>query len=257
MPTNHIRGAGCPKCVGLYKTTKEFINEANIIHNYKYDYSKTNYINSSILIDIICSIHGIFKQTPSHHLNGTGCPKCYGNKKTTTDEYVQKANKIHNYKYDYSNLVYNGNKNKIIIICPEHGKFKQEASSHLSGAGCPKCSGRNKTTEEYIKKANEVHSYEYDYSETNYVNAVTKIIIICPKHGKFQQLPNGHLKGAGCPKCSGRGFEYVSFLEFKTIIQKFNIKTQREYHQWWKNNEEYCRERGIPQYPDKYYKINK
>ena len=57
------------------------------------------------------------------------------------------------------------------------------------------------TTDEFIKKAIQIHGNRYDYSKVEYVNAKTKICIICPKHGVFYQLPNSHLQGRGCKKC--------------------------------------------------------
>jgi hypothetical protein len=81
-PGNFLNGRGCPKCgqslKGQYKklTTIEFIEKANKIHNNYYDYSKTDYILSSQKVIITCPIHGDFKQTPNHHLDGEGCPIC-------------------------------------------------------------------------------------------------------------------------------------------------------------------------------------
>ena len=57
------------------------------------------------------------------------------------------------------------------------------------------------TTEEFIKKAREVHGDKYNYSKVEYVNSTTKVCIICPKHGEFWQRPNLHLQKKGCPKC--------------------------------------------------------
>lgn len=58
------------------------------------------------------------------------------------------------------------------------------------------------TTQEFIKKAILVHGDKYDYSHTNYVASREKLMIICPKHGEFLQLPTSHLQGNGCPKCA-------------------------------------------------------
>ena len=58
------------------------------------------------------------------------------------------------------------------------------------------------TTEEFIKKAREVHGDKYDYSKVEYVNKKTKVIIICPVHGDFPQSPVNHIRGNGCPKCA-------------------------------------------------------
>ena len=79
-PNNHLHNNGCSKCVKCYNySTKEFIEKANIIHKDKYEYSKTNYINTETKIIIICKIHGEFEQNPSGHLNGRGCSKCIQN----------------------------------------------------------------------------------------------------------------------------------------------------------------------------------
>lgn len=57
------------------------------------------------------------------------------------------------------------------------------------------------TTESFIKRAREVHGDKYDYSKTKYIKAIEKVTITCPQHGDFQQTPNSHLNGNGCPKC--------------------------------------------------------
>ena len=64
----------------------------------------------------------------------------------TTEEFINDSKKIHGNKYDYSKVVYKGNKTKVCIICPIHGEFWQKPNNHLSGGGCRKCSyegGRN------------------------------------------------------------------------------------------------------------------
>lgn len=186
--------------MGKFLTNIEFINRAKDIHNNKYGYSSADYINSSIKIVIICNKHGNFEQTPNNHLSGNGCPKCAG-KHVTTKEFINKARDIHNDKYDYSLVDYENCKLKIKIICSEHGEFEQTPNSHLDGNGCPKCSGLHKTTENFMNEANFIHNNKYDYSLVNYTNSQTKIIIMCPMHGKFEQTPNSHLSGKGCPLC--------------------------------------------------------
>lgn len=134
-------------------------------------------------------------------------------KKLTTNEYVEKAAQKHNNKYDYSKSVYITNKVKICIICPGHGEFFQEAKAHLKGCGCPKCSIKHKkTTNEFINEAKKVHGNKYVYSKTEYTNALNQICIICPVHGEFFQEANTHLRGCGCPKCSGTYMDKEFFI---------------------------------------------
>jgi len=123
-------------------------------------------------------------------------------KKLTTEEFIEKAKKIHGDKYDYSKAEYNGTNEKVCIICPEHGGFYITPKVILRGGGCQKCGGTKKlTTEEFIEKAKETHGDKYDYSKVNYIDAHTKVCIICPEHGEFWQIPNNHLNKAICYKC--------------------------------------------------------
>ena len=123
--------------------------------------------------------------------------------KLTTEEFIKKAREVHGDKYDYSKVEYVNSKEKVTIICPKHGEFPQTPQKHLLGQGCPKCGNKPKlTTEEFIRKAREVHGDKYDYSKVEYVNATTPVVIICPKHGEFLQNPYNHTDGRGCKKCA-------------------------------------------------------
>ena len=209
------------------KTTLEFIEDAKKVHGDKYDYSKVEYINNAKRVRIICPIHGEFWQTPKQHLMGHGCSKCCKTGiKSNTEEFIKKAKKIHGDKYDYSKVEYVNNHTKVCIICPIHGEFWQTPNSHLNGNGCFDCSyiergnKRSSSTEEFIEKARKIHGDKYDYSKVEYVNAWTKVCIICPKHGEFWQTPHQHLSGYGCSKCKQSKLE----KEIKKLFDDNNIE---------------------------------
>jgi hypothetical protein len=195
--------------------TESFIQKANKVHNFKYDYSLVEYVDSSTKVKIICPKHGVFEQTPSKHLIGQKCRKCaYDNKKLNVQDFIEKSNKIHNFKYDYSLVQYVNNSTKVKIICPEHGIFEQKPNSHLNGRGCAKCYGNELlTTKSFIQKANQVHNFKYDYSLVDYKNSKTKVKIICPEHGVFEQIPCNHIFGKGCAECSGKFMTTEKFIE--------------------------------------------
>ena len=138
--------------------------------------------------------------------------------KLTTEEFIKRATAIHGNRYDYSKVNYIDARTKVCIICKRCGcVFYQRPSLHLNGNGC-KCNkmynnGRRLTTEEFIKKAKEVHGDKYDYSKVEYKNTSTKVCIICPEHGEFWQTPNAHLQGHGCRKCSNN---FLSDIHYKT-----------------------------------------
>lgn len=185
------------------RTLKEFIELASKAHHNKYDYSLFEYVNNQTKGIIICPLHGKFLQTPANHLKNRGCSLCgitraAKTRKSNIDEFIIKAKQIHKDKYDYSKFVYFNARKKGIIICLEHGEFKQTPYSHLSGSGCPKCCYNFKMTlAEFIKRASKIHG-QYDYSKVLLINTNTKVIIICKKHGKFKQIPEHHLRGYGC-----------------------------------------------------------
>ena len=125
----------------------------------------------------------------------------------TTEQFILDARRIHGDKYDYSKSVYTKALEKIEIICPRHGSFWQEASSHLKGCGCKKCAVfggtlRKLTTEQFIERAKQIHGDRYDYSKVEYKTNGIKVCIICPEHGEFWQRPNDHFDGNGCVKCA-------------------------------------------------------
>jgi len=195
-------------------TTEEFIIKAKNVHHDKYDYSLVNYINNRTEVKIVCLIHGEFEQQPDSHLRGRGCPICSGNLKSNTNEFIEKANKIHGNKYDYSKVDYINRQTDVIIICSQHGEFTQVPKSHLIGKGCSKCNGGVKiNTNEFVEKAKNVHGDKYDYTKVVYINNTTDIIIICPKHGEFIQKPNSHIDGCGCSLCNGSKCNKDIFIE--------------------------------------------
>ena len=162
-PVAHLRSKGCPKCSNVYmRTQNEFIADAKKIHGNKYDYSKVEYINMTTKVCIICPKHGEFWQTPKLHLNGYGCKKC-SNKFLDKDFFILKSCILHGDKYDYSKVHYINSKTKVCIICPEHGEFWQEPSSHLNGRGCPLCktSHLEREMKQFLDDNNINYIYQY------------------------------------------------------------------------------------------------
>jgi hypothetical protein len=220
-----------------------FITKSSSLHNGKYDYSKVKYVGSKTNVCIICHEkdengveHGEFWQTPNSHLRGRGCPTCKnvktGNRcRKTIGDFVKEANNIHNNKYDYSQFVYINNKKKGTIICPEHGPFEQAPYEHLSSYGCPVCGRiqadihRRKTTDEFITEATKIHSGKYTYENSVYDGCEKEIVITCPTHGNFKQIPSSHLSGRGCPLCGlGKGKKRNTKDEFVELANNLHNK---------------------------------
>lgn len=202
------------------------------VHGNKYDYSNLKYGKNNLdKVSIICPIHGEFRQSPSYHLQGVGCPSCgleicKNSRRGNVEDFIRKSKKIHKNIYDYSKVKYVNISTKVKISCPIHGEFEQTPAAHyVLKQGCPKCGIEKQrqsssfTLTDFIKKSKHIHGNLYDYSKVNYVNCHTDIIIICKEHGEFSQLPLNHLKRNGCPKCqSSYGEnEILKFLKSNRI----------------------------------------
>ena len=168
-----------------------------------------NYTKSNTNVKIGCYKHGVFEQQPSNHLKGNGCHRCdVENRTKSKEKFINEAKLVHGDKYDYSKVNYVNSFNKIKILCPEHGEFEQQPNNHLVGKGCVLCgkikSGNKqiKSKEDFINNANLIHDNVYNYSNVEYTGAFEKVKIVCSKHGIFEQIPNSHLRGGGCPKCA-------------------------------------------------------
>ena len=229
-------------CTSIYKprhstkksTTEQFIQKAIFIHSKgKYDYSLVDYKHSKTKVIIVCPIHGEFEQRPFSHLSGHGCPKCKADeKRSSTEQFIQKAILIHGDKYDYSKVEYKTAHNKVVIVCPIHGEFEQRPNSHLSGDGCPKCKvdEHRSSTEQFIRKAIFVHGDKYDYSKVDYKYSNTKVKIICPEHGEFNQTPANHLRGSGCPFCKSENQRRLNAIRFEDTYDVATLYFLRCYN---------------------------
>ena len=156
-------------------------------NRYSYPFLENEYtMMKNSLITVVCSIHGKFSvKIHSHVLLKTGCQKCgYNVTRHTQDKIIEDFKKIHKDYYDYSKIVYDESTNansKVIIVCPNHGEFKQSVASHKRGKGCSSCASSNGgvsfkalTWLEYIATTENIHiqhaanSGEYNIPTTKY-----------------------------------------------------------------------------------------
>ena len=118
---------------------------------------------------------------------------------------------------DYINAI-----SKIKIICLEHGVFEQTPNNHINRKyGCSNCSINKKiNNNEFIERAKLIHGDKYDYSLVNYINAKTKITIICKEHGEFNQIASSHTdQKTGCSFCSKKhNYTTDEFIERARLI---------------------------------------
>ena len=211
----------------------------------RFTYENVNYINSNTEISITCPKHGDFTKKPQKFLHaGQYCSKCKAEEREKQKEleylniFQAKFKGKFTYKYDKFQRIYD----KLTVVCPQHGEHHTTFEQHsISKYGCPKCGikaaakAKEKTIDDFITKASEVHDGYYSYENSIYLSAKQKITITCPVHGDFDQLVSGHLAGYGCSKCASYGKGRVDmnkpcklyYLNIKgTSLYKLGITTR-------------------------------
>lgn len=212
-PEKHLMGMK-PERVRRLRSTEDFINEARSVWGYKYDYSLVDYKGSSI--EVLIKYDGVvYRQKPIQHLNRY---KCERDTIKSQEDFLRKCYEIHGDKYDYSLVEYTGIQNKVKIIF-EGKVYEQKAGAHIHSSGLVERVISRKTTKQFVREANEVHNFRYDYTKVEYVNNYTKVTIGCKIHGDFDQVSSSHLSGTGCPHCTeSKGEKKISkFLDIKNI----------------------------------------
>lgn len=224
-PNSLQQGTGCPVCGNLKfskaqtKTQEKFLEDMRRIHGDVYDFSNSLYVNSKNKVSFVCKKHGVVENLASKLQQGRGCPDCgleriSTSQQTTKEDYLNRANSKFNSRFKYNLETYNGMTSDVGVECPAHGNFIQNAFTHLSSKhGCPKCAdastanARTSSTQEFIFKATLIHGDKYTYTRVKYISAKDKVEIICNRCDNcFDQSPDCHLRGNGCPYCNSTGY---------------------------------------------------
>lgn len=219
------------------KSLEEFLNEAKKMRP-EYDFSLvTEYKNNNTKIPVICHKkdfagreHGVFMITPGNLLKGRGCNKCNGKGFTNEDRKLF-CSILHNNKYDYSKSDFSSVTKETTVTCKKHGDFITCYDNHFnSKIGCKYCSCPVRDTESFKKEATMLHDGFYGYRKSEYIDSHTKVVITCPVHGDFEQTPNAHLRGEGCPLCKKK-----SILEDKVekLLNDNSIKYIKDKRAKW------------------------
>jgi len=239
-PDSHVGSKqGCSRC-GIEQRSKnaiipflEILNRAIKIHGNKYTYFPETYIDSQTKMKIKCNTClFIFDQLPTNHVGKLkhGCPRCANNLPLTTEMFVEKARRIHGMAYDYSESIYVNCYVKAKIKCLICNKtFEQRPNDHLNNHECPHCHNVYPlNTEEFVRRAIELHKGKYNYSQVSYINNRSKVNIWCNSCNlTFMQTPAHHLDGHGCPYCFRK--KYNSSKCEKEFLDKLKIESRQVY----------------------------
>lgn len=254
-PKGHLKGRICKKCAmeDLRESTKitssDFVDKAVAIHGSKYDYTGVKYVNAHSKVEINCSKHGAFLQIANDHLCGYGCPVCgyemVAEKRTLTqEEFIHKAKAVHNDKgYGYEKAIYVNALSDVIVTCPIHGDFRQNAHSFLQGHGCQACqTSRGELKISEWLKANDIKFIrQYQIKELRnkrnlrfdfYIPELNQLI----EYDGEQHFKPTHINGV-------------------SIDKAIEIHKGTQYRDNLKNK--FCEQKGIPLMRIPYYEFDK
>lgn len=201
--------SGCPHCANNAKLDEETINKRLKLRGIEmigpYKGTRKNSL-------FRCLVGHEWNVGLASVLGGNGCPTCnVDRQRFTTQEFIELAKNVHGDRYDYSRVNYLNAKQKVEIICKQHGPFWQLPQGHTNGyqSGCRQCAvdQLRLTVEEFVDKSKKKHGDKYDYSRVIYKTNHDKVELICKEHGSFWQLPMNHIQGTGCPGCAVTGFD--------------------------------------------------
>ena len=219
-PNSLLQGRGCLKCGNNVqtKTHEQFMVDFHNQNKHAQNIEILGtYVNSYTKIKCKCKIDGHEWATrPNSLLHGYGCPKCAKKAQIKTyEQFITELYRINpNIEVDGP---YINNQTKIKCKCKICG-HEWEAAPHnlLRGSGCPKCAGKEKTTEEFIAQLHQV-SPDIEVVGT-YIDTQTKVLCKCKIDDyEWEATPNNLLRGSGCPECGK-----------KSATHK-NTKTQEQF----------------------------
>lgn len=236
----------------IRKTTEEFIAEAKVKHDDKYDYSLTVYEDSKLKVKIICPEHGVFEKIPNAHLMGQGCPKCgraNAGKLARKRRTIPNETMIQNWKEKWPEYevieVYRDEKSVpwIKAICPNHGEFNVRYFTSIKNDAkypCLKCfkDSMNNTKSEFVAKAVEIHGDKYNYDKFEYMNNKVHGLLRCNTcETEWMVRPDVHIyMESGCPVCNRNlkintnddNMDFDSLVDFPCCLYLLEFKSKDE-----------------------------
>jgi len=226
-PYNHYKlGTNCPACAQSESVMDEgtFLEQAKLVHGDKYCYGNVSFKGYTKAVTLGCPKHGYFYQKARVHLNGSGCPTCHREStKKTLGEFIQDAQQVHGYIYNYDKVEYVNNKTPITVVCKKHGPFKTIPNRHVSQKqGCPRC--RESLGERQIAHILDINGiefrreYKFDGSLYRYDFFLPKFEILIEFHGIQHYEPVERFGGyEALEECKARDWDKLRLANGKKI----------------------------------------
>lgn len=245
-PASHLK-YGCQKCSAIRRgaetrasTGEAFIARAQEIHGHQYCYGAVSFKSMKDKVLVRCRKHDIaFSVAPLNHLHPvspTGCPACGRERQAGfhamgAKEFAERARRVHGDQYDYGEVEYVNNRERVAIRCRHHGIFMQSPYAHLSKSGCPVCSGSRMERRIYraLESLGVSFAPQHTFSDCRRINPLPFDFAILS--------PDGRALGA---------IEYHGDQHFRPVDHFGGTSAFRYRQENDRIKAEYCQRAGIP-----------
>ena len=231
-PEVHLRGSGCPKCARRdYLKTQRLVSVENVIRLLaKLSDGRVSIVGSTFSsinrpASFKCAVHGTYRRLVNTALHSKHpCLKCANESRlsgiTDLEAVLVKVHERFGLAYRVEvKPAGQLRSTRIVLTCSEHGPFELRYASLSKSPGCPACARKlsqenrteglrrrnaqtlNARAQKWLERSVLAHEGKYDYAKVVYVDAKTPVLIVCPIHGEFTQVPDTHLT-AGCRDCA-------------------------------------------------------
>lgn len=154
---NHIKGVDCPVCASVdrgSKTLEQHWNDrkqalltALSEASYTTEWNKETPLRATDKLLVCCGEHPQYEVQVNKFLAGQRCVMCHHKyragrdvAKRAAETFIAKAVGVHGEAYDYSQVKYVTNHDKVAVRCKKHDRwFYVSPNNHLAGKGCPSC----------------------------------------------------------------------------------------------------------------------
>lgn len=229
----------------------EWVGKCSLRHGGKYTYGNHTRERDSHgrwKVEIVCPAHGAFWQAPEKHAFGRGCPRCSGN--TLDSDPIQEM--IRKFpKLDFSLAVYAGSRVKMMVICPDHGRFEADYNKLQQLApgseGCPSCGrvrggrAKRKVAEDWQAQIDRQHGEgAYRLGVDTLEGGSKKALFTCGRHGEFWALPSDLANGHRCPSCGDERRKEWHQVNTKVPLRDFVLRaSEQKAHRYIYDSESY------------------
>ncbi|MFL7961015.1 hypothetical protein ACEI36_01995 [Pseudomonas kielensis] len=168
-----------------------------------------------------------------------------------TESFIAKSRAKYDQQFGYQDAIYVDARTPLVLYCLHHSaakKFEVTPDRHFrKKGGCRQCKAdgararHGKGRDGFIAEAQTIHGDAFDYGAVDYINAHIAVKIYCRRHERqFEQVPDVHLRGAGCPRCKGEKISLANeplYASKRVLFPEFLTRARERHSDYYQYDE--------------------